>query len=175
MDRLDRYKVDLRAVATGMQEHEWHVGTDFFRDVQSADIQSGEVDVTLRVRPVGGAMKMLFSLQGEVQVACDRCLEPMTLPVSAERELTARWGEEYEDDGEAITVPEGTGEVNVAWNIYEFISLEVPMRHVHPDGQCRGEVERLLGQYGTSEPGEAGEAPADDRWSELRKILDNNK
>ena len=38
--------------------------------------------------------------------------------------------------------------MNVAWNIYEFISLEVPMRHVHPEGECHGEVEELLEQYG---------------------------
>ncbi len=175
MDRLDRYKVDFRAVATGTQEYEWHVDTDFFAGVQSADIQSGEADVTLCVKPVGGAMEMLFHIEGEVQVACDRCLEPMSLRVSLHRELAARWGGEYEDDGESITVPEDTGEVNVAWNIYELISLEVPLRHVHPDGQCSGEVERLLGQYEAREPGGAGGAPADGRWSGLRKILDNNK
>ncbi len=175
MDKLDTYKVDLRAVTTDTLEREWHLDGDFFDGVQSTDIQTGAVDVHLSVKPVGGAFKMLFSIGGEVQVACDRCLEPMTLPVSAERELTARWGEEYEDDGEVITIPEGTGEVNVAWNIYEFISLEVPMRHVHPDGQCHGETGQLLEQYATGEP-DSGEEPAtDERWSELRKILDNNK
>ena len=65
--------------------------------------------------------------------------------------------------------------MNVAWNIYEFISLEVPMRHVHPEGECHGEVEELLEQYGAEEPGEEQEAPIDERWSELKKILDNNK
>ena len=175
MDRLDRYKIDLRDVANGTLEREWHLSGDFFGDVQSTDIQSGEVDVRLCAKSVGGAVKMLFSIAGEVQVTCDRCLEPMTLPVSAERELTARWGGEYEDDGEVITIPEGTGEVNVAWNIYEFISLEVPMRHVHPDGQCHGEVGELLGQYVTDEVEQAGGEQTDDWRSELKKILDNNK
>lgn len=175
MDRLDRYKVDLKEVANATLERDWHLGDDFFGEVQSSDIQAGTVDVHLSVKPVGGALKMLFSISGEVQVACDRCLEPMTLPVSVERELTARWGEEYDDDGKTLTVPEGTGEVNVAWNIYEFISLEVPMRHVHPEGECHGEVEELLEQYGAEEPGEEQEAPIDERWSELKKILDNNK
>lgn len=175
MDRLDTYKVDLKAVATGTLVREWHVGSDFFADVQSVDIQSGALDVRLCARSVGDAVKMQFSIEGEVQVPCDRCLEPMTLPVHVERELTARWGAEYDDDGETITIPEGTGEVNVAWNVYEFISLEVPMRHVHPDGQCQGEGARLLEQYATEEPGEEQEAPVDERWSELKRILDNNK
>lgn len=175
MDRLDRYNVDLKGVATGMLEREWHLGDDFFVDVRSTDILSGSLDVCLTARAVGDAVKMLFRIEGEVQVPCDRCLEPVSLPVSVERELTARWGEEYEDDGDSITIPEGTGEVNVAWNIYEFISLEVPLRHVHADGQCPGEAGQLLGEYSTDEPGQEGEDPVDERWSELKKILDNNK
>ena len=175
MDRLDRYNVDLKGVATGMLEREWHLEDDFFVDVRSTDILSGSLDVCLTARAVGGAVKMLFRIEGEVQVPCDRCLGPVSLPVSVERELTARWGEEYEDDGDSITIPEGTGEVNVAWNIYEFISLEVPLRHVHPDGQCPGDAGQLLGEYSTDEPEPEGEAPVDERWSELKKILDNNK
>ena len=114
-----------------------------------------------------------------MRVSCDRCLELMTLPVSANREVKAKWGDDYEDDGDEITISEGTGEVNVAWNIYEFISLEVPMRHVHPEGECSGEVDELLNQYETSEliegKDDEGSALVDERWSGLKKILDNNK
>ena len=118
---------------------------------------------------------MCFKIDGEVQVQCDRCLEPMTLPIAVDTALTAKWGDEYDDDGEVITIPEGSGEVNVAWNIYEFISLEVPLRHVHPRGECDGMVEQLLEQYDSTEPEAEEDGCIDNRWDELKKILDNNK
>ena len=99
----------------------------------------------------------------------------MTLPIAVDTALTAKWGDEYDDDGEVITIPEGSGEVNVAWNIYEFISLEVPLRHVHPRGECDGMVEQLLEQYDSTEPEAEEDGCIDNRWDELKKILDNNK
>ena len=178
MGKLDRYEIDFRDVSSDGQTYEWHIDDDFFVDVQSNDIQGGNVDVCLKVKPVGDAFRLIFHIEGEVQVSCDRCLEAMTLPVSANREVKAKWGDDYEDDGDEITISEGTGEVNVAWNIYEFISLEVPMRHVHPAGECSGEVDDLLNQYKTSdllEETDESSALEDERWSELKKILDNNK
>ena len=175
MDNLDSYKVDLKAVALGAVECQWQLGHEFFVAVQSTDIQTGALDVRLSVKPVGGAFKMCFKIDGEVQVLCDRCLEPMTLPIAVDTALTAKWGDEYDDDGEVITIPEGSGEVNVAWNIYEFISLEVPLRHVHPQGECNGMVEQLLEQYDSTEPEVEEDGCIDNRWDELKKILDNNK
>lgn len=179
MGKLDRYKIDFKGMDSGGQTFEWHIDDDFFVDVQSHDIQGGNVDVCLKVKPVGDAFQLLFHFEGEVRASCDRCLELMTLPVSANREVKAKWGDDYEDDGDEITISEGTGEVNVAWNIYEFISLEVPMRHVHPEGECSGEVDELLNQYETSEliegKDDEGSALVDERWSGLKKILDNNK
>lgn len=175
MDRLDRYKVDLKAAALGTIECEWQLGHEFFVDVQSTEIQTGTLSVRLSVKPVGGAFKMHFCIEGEVEVLCDRCLEPMTLPIAVDTALTAKWGNEYDDDGEVITIPEGVGEVNVAWNIYEFVALEVPMRHVHPNGECYGQGEQLFEQYGAKEPEADDEVSVDERWSKLKKILDNNK
>ncbi|MGN0233016.1 MAG: YceD family protein [Bacteroidaceae bacterium] len=175
MDKLDRYKVDLKAVALDTMKCEWQLGHEFFVDVHSTEIRTGTLGVRLDIKPVGGAFKMHFKIEGEVQVPCDRCLEPMTLPIAVDSVLTAKWGDEYDDDGEVITVPEGIGEVNVAWNIYELVALEIPMRHVHPEGECHGEGERLFEQYGTKEFEVDEEMSVDERWNKLKEILDNNK
>ena len=62
------------------------------------------------------------------------------------------------------------GIINVAWHIYEIAALEIPIRHVHPDGECTNPSED--GLWETAEKQE--EQKIDPRWEELRKILDNN-
>ena len=62
------------------------------------------------------------------------------------------------------------GIINVAWHIYEIAALEIPIRHVHPDGECANASED--GLWETAE--EQEEQKIDPRWAELRKILDNN-
>ena len=42
-------------------------------------------------------------------------------------------GDEYDDDGEMLTVPITEGTLDVSWLLYEFIALQIPMRHVHAE------------------------------------------
>ena len=39
---------------------------------------------------------------------------------------------EYAEEGDnLIVIPEEEGEINVAWFMYEFVALAIPMKHVH--------------------------------------------
>ena len=78
-------------------------------------------------------------------------------------------GIDDDDDGEMVTVPYDEGVIDLAWHIYEMAALEIPIRHVHPEGQCVGESDAELWDGGQSERKEI-----DPRWDKLRKILDNN-
>ena len=69
-------------------------------------------------------------------------------------------GDDYADDGETVTVPQREGTINVAWNIYEFAALQIPLRHVHEEGECKA-------PYPDTSPEEEGSDP---RWDELKKI-----
>ena len=46
-------------------------------------------------------------------------------------------GEEYsEESDEIIIIPADEGELNIAWFLYEFIVLNIPIKHVHMPGKC---------------------------------------
>lgn len=164
MEKLDGYIVDLKGMTDDNVSYRWQAGNDFFSAVQGPEIRQGQLDVALRVKKTSGAYELEFRLQGTVQVTCDRCLEPMDQPIDAQCTLRVKMGSEYADDGEVVTVPEREGTINVAWNIYEFAALQIPLRHVHPDGQCPAPTPDF-----SSEP--SGEEKSDPRWAELRKIV----
>ena len=159
MGKMDGYKVDLKGMSSDTVSYRWQVADDFFSAVQGTEIQRGTLDVALQVKRSSGAYELLFRLAGQVEVACDRCLEPMSQPIDAQCSLRVKMGDGAYDDGEEVTVPEREGSIDVSWYIYEFAALQIPLRHVHPDGQCpnlpNDQTTRL---------------PTDPRWDKLREM-----
>ena len=169
MEKLDSFKVDLRGMTSDTVSYQWHIDDRFFSAVQGPEIQQGQLDVALRVKRTAGAYELKFQLDGSVKVLCDRCLDYMDCPISAEHVLRAKLGSEYADDGDLIVVPEEDGVLDVAWNIYEFAALEIPLRHVHPEGECSQQMTSALDSLTVAE--EEKEKPIDPRWEELKKLV----
>lgn len=177
MKILDAYKIDLKAMQGGAEMRSLVANDEFFAEVQGPEIQHGNVSLDLTVSEVAGAFKVTFSFDGEVEVICDRCLEPMVQPVSGEAELRVKLGETYEDDGDIIQVPEEDGVLDISWQVYEQIALQIPIRHVHADGECKAEMQEVLSEHEAgrsetrSEGKEVKETPTDPRWDALKKLL----
>lgn len=165
MEKLDGYTVDLKGVSDDTVSYSWHVDDDFFSAVQGPEIKHGLLDVALRVKQTSGAYELEFQLQGEVEVSCDRCLEPMSQPIEAHSTLKVVMGEAYADDGDVVTIPERDGTINVAWNIYEFAALQIPLRHVHEGCSLTPDP-----SPGRGEEEVANDRCPDPRWEALRKI-----
>ena len=166
MEKLDSYKVNLKGMPSDTVSYQWHVDDDFFSAVQGPEVQHGALDVALRVKRTSGAYELTFQLDGTVKVQCDRCLELMDQPIQARGELRVRLGDEFSDDGDLVTIPYEDGTFNVAWNLYEMIALEIPLRHVHADGPCAS-------QDDGEEAGDETPKPTDSRWDELKKLMTN--
>ena len=78
------------------------------------------------------------------------------------------------------------GQIDLSWYLYEFVALHIPIRHVHPEGECDEETYQALRKHLSvmrgegeeeNESGDAGneaEKETDPRWDALKKIKDNN-
>ena len=111
-------------------------------------------------------------------------------PVSTSDKLKVKLGSSFAEEGDIVVVPEEDGYINIAWFLYEFIALNIPMKHVHAPGKCnKGMVGKLSKHLRISADdeddddiavelpeGDISEGPQeiDPRWNELKKILDNN-
>jgi uncharacterized metal-binding protein YceD (DUF177 family) len=118
----------------------------------------------------------------------------MELPIKTQGHLIVKLGKEFMDDGdEVVIIPEEQGIINVSWFMYEFVSLAIPMKHVHPYGLCNKEMSRKLRSHIATTADEAdvlddaeltnfdepiGEDPEDDadtnsvdpRWAALKNL-----
>ena len=169
----------------------YKIDNQFFADIDAPQIQKGSLEVQLTVQKSIGVFVLDFHTEGVVYVPCDRCLDDVEIPIDTDNTLKVKLGEEASDDDEFITVPEMDGFINVAWYIYEFIALSLPIKHVHAPGECNEAMMGALSKYlktdanaddmdddddfeTTDAAEEAAPQEIDPRWNELKKILNNN-
>lgn len=191
MGKFDKYKIDLKGMQVAASAHEFKLDNQFFADIDAPEVSKGKVGVTLNVKKLaaGNAFELSFVMEGTVQVPCDRCLDDMDVEISTSDKVMVKLGTDYADDGEWVVVPEEEGEINVAWFMYEFIALAVPMKHVHAPGKCNKAMAGKLSKHlrvaadednmeglDIEEDEDLGNTSGetDPRWNDLKKILDNN-
>ena len=191
MGKFDKYKVDLKAMQADSCTFEFVLDNAFFANIDGPEVQKGKVNVILTVKRTPGAFELVFLTEGIVLVPCDRCLDEMEVSVTATDKLFVKFGSDYaEENDNMVIVPEEEGAINVAWFIYEFIALTIPMKHVHAPGKCNKGMVNKLNKHLRTVPDDSGndemdssieegiedveEDSIDPRWNELKKILDNN-
>ena len=192
MGKFDLYKVELKNLSPGVHEYEYFLENKFFVDIDGDEVQKGKVKVNLTVKRTSMVFDMNFQLEGIVYVPCDRCLDDMELPVSTQNKLVVKFGKEYAEESEEIVIiPEEEGEINLAWFIYEFIALAIPMKHIHAPGKCNKAMSSKLKKHTARRADDedefdeeaaddivvdddAADMPSDPRWDALKGLIEND-
>ena len=172
MGRFDKYNVDLKGLKSASLEKVFELDNLFFGDIDGEEFQKGAVKATVTVRKNRDVFDFTFVLQGTVVVPCDRCLDDLEIEVATENTLKVRLGDDYADDGDIVVVPEQDGDFNIAWYLYEFIALALPMKRVHAPGKCNHEMTGKLKKHSPDVSGDEGndEQEIDPRWASLKNI-----
>lgn len=192
MGKFDLYKVELKNLSPGVHQYEYFLENKFFVDIGGDEVQKGKVKVNLTVKRTSMVFDMNFQLEGIVYVPCDRCLDDMELPVSTQNKLVVKFGKEYAEESEEIVIiPEEEGEINLAWFIYEFIALAIPMKHIHAPGKCNKTMSSKLKKHTARRADDedefdeeaaddivvdddAADIPSDPRWDALKGLVEND-
>ena len=168
---LERYKIDLKGLNKEVTIFEWDLDKQFFDALDQTEVESGALHVSLSIRKASGFFELLFHTVGNVEITCDRCLDLMEQPIATDNRLLAKLGSTDSEDDDTVTVDENEGILDTAWLIYEFISLAIPIKHVHAPGKCNAAMSKLLSEHDAARSSEAEEAKAvDPRWEALLKL-----
>jgi len=131
-----------------VQVFEYLLDNMFFTNIGGEDIQKGKINARLTITKKAGVFDLSFSLNGIVVVPCDRCLDDMDLPIETTAHLIVKFGKDYsEESDEIVVIPETEGKINLAWFLYEFISLAIPIKHVHAPGKCNKQMTTKLKKH----------------------------
>lgn len=182
-------------LSPGVHEFEYLLENKFFMDIDGDAVQKGKVSVKLTLKHTSVMFEMNFQIEGTVMVPCDRCLDEMELPINTHNKLVVKFGKEYaEESDEVVVIPEDEGAINLAWFLYEFIALAIPMKHVHAPGKCNKTMSTKLKKHTARSTDEDGddfddeELPSeevviddepivgetDPRWDALKGLIEND-
>ena len=172
---LDNLHIDLKGLKVGSTALSLSLDDAYFEAIDAPEVRRGNLLVRLGIERTQQDIFLLdFHITGTVTVACDRCLDDMEQPIEAEERVEAKFGESYSEDDDCVTVAEDEGILDVAWLIYEFVVLAIPVRHVHAPGKCNPAMIRLLDEHSAARSGEGDEAAIDPRWAALAQLKNKN-
>ncbi len=192
MSKFEQYNVVLKDISTEVRMLEYDLDNVYFKKIDSPEVQKGNVKAKVTVQKKQNIFELQFSLEGSVIIPCDRCLDDMEQPIHYKEKLQVKLGEKFSEEDEIVIVPESDGGINIAWFLYEFIVLNIPIKHVHATGECNKTMVTKLRKHITrqkdddDEEGTAlvfddedddfttDEAQTDPRWDGLKNITENN-
>lgn len=176
----------------GFHEFEFEIRDTFFEELEYTIIQKGDAVVKLRLEKKETMLIGEFSVSGFVFTSCDRCNDPVEVPVKGAFRLIYKFGDEQSDDETLIVLPSDTYELDVRQNIYELMTVSLPSRLVHRKGECNEEMIELLQKYSgrseeeledeesewyeddeeewDDEEDDDDDDPIDPRWSALKNL-----
>ena len=171
MSKLEQFNVDLKALSQGDNILSFVLDDAFFEAIEAPTVRRGRLQTTLTIHRTEDYFDLDFHTEGLVTVACDRCLDDLEQPISADDHLVAKFGTAYSEDDELVIVAENEGMLDVSWFIYQLVELSIPLRHVHAPGKCNPAMMKALEEHSAARSGvESVESSVDSRWAVLEKL-----
>ncbi len=177
MSLLRAYTVEFAGLELGQHQFDYQLDDRFFQAVSTEWLQSGQVRAEVMLTKQENLLTFHFQLEGTVRLTCDRSLEEFDQPIYAERQLRVKFGEEFKElDEDILVLPIGSHQLDLAQHLYDYVSLSVPMRRVHPKYDDENEDQAGWSfTTSTEAPGkDDGTPPVDERWEALKKLTSDN-
>lgn len=183
MNAFRAYDIHIVGLENKRYEYDFVANDAFFAALEQDLITKGNVRAHVVLDKSETMIRLDFHLIGTVEQECDRSLDCYDEPVDTRQMMLLKFGDHNEELSDEIELIErNTATINVARYIFEFLSLSLPMKRLHP--RFRQEVAdeedesngRLIYQTNPKDD-ESAETPdepnIDPRWAALRKLSDN--
>lgn len=165
------FVIQFAGLKNGKHVYDFDIDRTFFEQFEHPLIEDGQVHVQLTLEKKETMMIGEFLLGGTVSALCDRCNDPLELPVNAAYRIIWKFGNEVSDDENLIVLDPEAYELDVAPQIYEFLIVSLPGRILHEPGDCNPEMMALYDTY-TINAG-ATDDEDDEDWDEDDDLWDD--
>jgi uncharacterized metal-binding protein YceD (DUF177 family) len=166
MQSKREYKIPFVGLKLDFHEFIFEIRDSFFEDKDYTIIQQGNVLVKLVLEKKETMMIGDYNLSGTVVKNCDRCNDPLEIPVKGSFRIIYKFGQEPSGDEALIVLEPETYELDVSDTIYELITVSVPNRSVHKADECNPEMLDLLNKYTSADQKESENDSDDEDWDD---------
>ena len=169
VDYLRQFVIPFIGLTTGNHQFEFEIDDKFFASFEYSEIKQAQVSVSLDLERQERMLVLNFLLSGTIRVTCDRCLDEFDLPVKSVEEFFIKFGPEHKEESDnVLIIAENETHIDLAPLLYDYLSLLVPFRVVHPDNDngeslCDPEVLKRIEQLSVHKE-------KDPRWDALKDL-----
>ena len=177
MNYLSQFTLPFSGLSEGKHQFDFTADDRFFAEFDTSEVKKGELKIRVELEKRSTYLSLSFSINGTVELVCDRCLENFIYPVESNRKLLVKFSQvKIEDEAELIYLHPNDFQVEIAQFIYEFVILSLPIRRIHPDGEngesmCDPVMIKKLEEL--RHHSNILDETDDPRWNGLRKFIGN--
>jgi len=165
MEPLHEHTIAFSGLKDGAHEFRFMLREPFFAATGVEEFLGGEVAAEVRLDKSEHLLVTNIHVDGHIKMLCDHCNSLMQQPVKGDQRQIFKLADEDVEDEELVGLGANAHEVNLTHYLFECISLHLPIRHVHPPGQCDPEVDNALKNIQVEH-----EPVPDPRWEALKAL-----
>ena len=171
------FDIHIYKLSNGVHEHLFEIEDEFFEMFEGDLLDRGSLQVKVTLDKSDSMIQTEFDIEGTIELECDRSLKKFDHPLSIQKQLMFKYGDEEKELSEDVFVIEkNTQTLNFAEIIFEFIGLEIPMKKLHPkfqeeeDEDEESEGSMVYSSEVEDDDQEQEEEISDPRWEALKKL-----
>jgi uncharacterized metal-binding protein YceD (DUF177 family) len=143
------YNIAISGLPAEIRTYPFELDDAFFAEFEGSEVQRGQLHAEVSVEKKRDFLQLGVHINGNVTTPCDRCLDDLQLPVQFDATPVVKFteshtGDPLPNDDDILWVTAGDNELDVASYLYDSIILSLPLRRVHPEGQCNKEMTERL-------------------------------
>lgn len=141
MVKLQHFFIPLPLAATGVDRVTYEINKSFFDLFAGSAIEDGQLEVDVLLEKTPRHVQLSFKIIGELKLVCDRSLDVFVHPINISQKVHFKLGSVYEElEADLYVISRQDTQIFLAQHIYDFISLDLPMKRLHPRFEAPVEV-----------------------------------
>ncbi len=173
------FQIDIYGLKNGTHEYEFEFSPKLFENFENRLIDSGSGICRVELIKKETMMELNFSIEGSFELTCDRSTEKFDYPIRLSEHLIIKYGHEFDDSRDDYwVIPDTEQSINVEQVLYEYLTLAVPMKKLHPrfaeQEEDDEEEEWVYSSEDIEEEEEIEDNEVDPRWNALKNIKNLN-
>jgi len=170
MKLFHKFDIDVAKLDLGQHEFTYKIDDEFFELFEYSLLVHGDLKVNLNLLRKTSFIELHYQISGTIELICDRSLDKYDQQISTENKIILKYGEEEEELSDEIEIIAfNTQVINTSRHIYEFITVAIPMKKLHPRYQDEKSDNQMIYSSSESEDDDEGQ-DMDPRWNDLKKL-----
>lgn len=171
MKTENQYIVAFKGLSEGSHDFVFNVGKSFIEDYDFFEARDGNLVVQVNLIKKPALLSFAISIQGFIEVQCDRCLDFFPMEIKFKGGLCAKFSETpLESEIDIISLKPEDSEIDLRQYIFDSIGLSIPCRKVHPpdssnEPSCNREMLARLKEHLVTE-----ESKNNSMWDKLKDL-----